>query len=101
MGRLRTSRKHRRYARRAIPAQVSVTRPGGKSKRAGAFKACVRIGTVKYRRVPSPFPGTTTEVSPHRVHCASGKNPREALARAFTKAAQSMRKRQGAFAGRR
>lgn len=62
-------------------ALTATIRPTGEAQRF-AFEACVRVKGGK-------------------AECAFAKNPRKALANAVTKLGKSMRKRSGAFAGKR
>lgn len=77
---------------KTITSHVSVTRTGGVGPK--SFEACVRIGGLRPGRVPTG--GKTT--SGFAVACMFGKNPREALSSALSRAARQFKKRSGAFA---
>ncbi len=82
---------------RSIPAKITIDRD---SKH---FVACIRIGTQGYRTIRDAYHFPVTK--PGMAMCASGSNPRKALAEAFAVAAKNMKWRgeygHGAFAGLR
>jgi hypothetical protein len=78
--------------KRSIPSNVQITR-GWHTDGDEGFNACVRVGSK------APLWRAGAGGSNRGVACATGKNPRVALARALKKLAAKIAARKGAFAG--
>lgn len=100
MGRLRAVRGKSHIYKR-IPSYVSVTKyeGAGASGAATAFRVCARVGTGANSEAQTDR-AMTSGGKPHRnLACASGRNPRKAVAAALRKLAAGVGKRTGAFHG--
>lgn len=92
MGRVKTKKAtHPLLFKRAIkvPSHVTVMRHGVLGQGEPPFRACVRVGSS----------GSARREVGANLACASGKNPRKAVAAALRKLAGKVSTRAGAFAG--